>query len=73
MEALVNLACQNAKNTFRIPGLGKLVMLKRKARIGYNPRTGGHIQIRARRVVKFRLARRARMITVPVHPISGGD
>jgi DNA-binding protein HU-beta len=73
MDALVNLACDNAKNTFRIPGLGKLVIVKRKARLGYNPKTGERIQIRARRVVKFRLARRARMITAPVHPIYGGD
>ena len=65
LAALVNLACDNARNTFRIPGLGTLVIVKRKARIGYNPRTGEHIRIPARRVVKFRLARRAKMIIAP--------
>jgi DNA-binding protein HU-beta len=73
MDALVNLAYDNAKNTFRIPGLGKLVIVKRKARLGRSPWTGECIQIPAKRVVKFRLARRAKMITAPVHPIHGGD
>ena len=66
MEALVNLAYDNAKNTFRIPGLGKLVIVKRKARLCRSPWNGECIRIPAKRVVKFRLARGAKMITAPL-------
>ena len=57
IEALVSLAYKNAKNTFTIPGLGKLVLVNRKARMGRNPATGEAIKIAAKRVVKFRVAK----------------
>jgi Bacterial nucleoid DNA-binding protein len=60
IEALVNLAYKNAKNTFTIPGLGKLVLVNRKARMGRNPATGEQIKIAAKRVVKFRVAKAAK-------------
>ena len=60
IEALVNLAYKNAKNTFTIPGLGKLVLVNRKARMGRNPATGATIKIAAKRVVKFRVAKAAK-------------
>ena len=60
LEALVALAYKNAKNQFTIPGLGKLVLVNRKARIGRNPATGEQIQIPAKRVVKFRIAKAAK-------------
>ncbi len=60
IEALVNLAYKNAKNTFTIPGLGKLVLVNRKARMGRNPATGEAIKIAAKRVVKFRVAKAAK-------------
>jgi DNA-binding protein HU-beta len=60
LEALVNLAYKNAKNSFTIPGLGKLVLVNRKARIGRNPATGEQIKIAAKRVVKFRVAKAAK-------------
>lgn len=60
IEALVNLAYKNAKNSFTIPGLGKLVLVNRKARIGRNPATGEQIKIAAKRVVKFRVAKAAK-------------
>ena len=60
MEALVELAYKNAKNTFTLPGLGKLVLVNRKARVGRNPATGETIQIKAKRVVKFRVAKAAK-------------
>jgi DNA-binding protein HU-beta len=60
IEALVALACKNAKNTFTIPGLGKLVLVNRKARMGRNPATGETIKIAAKRVVKFRVAKAAK-------------
>jgi DNA-binding protein HU-beta len=60
IEALVNLAYKNAKNSFTIPGLGKLVLVNRKARMGRNPATGAQIKIAAKRVVKFRVAKAAK-------------
>jgi DNA-binding protein HU-beta len=60
LEALVALAYKNAKNSFTIPGLGKIVLVNRKARMGRNPATGETIQIKAKRVVKFRVAKAAK-------------
>jgi DNA-binding protein HU-beta len=40
-----------------IPGFGKLVKVRRKAREGRNPATGEAIKIPAKTVVKFRLAK----------------
>jgi len=60
IEALVSLAYKNAKNTFTIPGLGKLVLVNRKARMGRNPATGETIKIPAKTVVKFRVAKAAK-------------
>jgi DNA-binding protein HU-beta len=57
IEALVALAYKNAKNSFTLPGLGKLVLVNRKARMGRNPATGETIKIKAKRVVKFRVAK----------------
>jgi DNA-binding protein HU-beta len=60
LEGLVGLAYKNAKNSFTIPGLGKLVLVNRKARMGRNPATGEAIKIPAKRVVKFRVAKAAK-------------
>jgi len=60
IEALVDLAYKNAKNSFTIPGLGKIVLVNRKARMGRNPATGETIKIAAKRVVKFRVAKAAK-------------
>ena len=57
IEALVNLAYKGAKNGFTVPGLGKLVLKNRKARMGRNPATGEAIKIPAKRVLKFRVAK----------------
>jgi DNA-binding protein HU-beta len=57
VEALASLAYKNAKNGFTVPGLGKLVLVNRKARMGRNPATGETIKIKAKRVVKFRVAK----------------
>ncbi|MFA6514240.1 MAG: HU family DNA-binding protein [Patescibacteria group bacterium] len=40
-----------------VPGFGKLVKVKRKAREGRNPATGATIKIPAKTVVKFRLSK----------------
>ena len=60
LDELAQLAYKNAKNTFTLPGVGKLVLVNRKARIGRNPMTGEQIQIPAKRVVKFRVAKAAK-------------
>ena len=60
LEHIAELAYKNAKNTFTIPGLGKLVLVNRKARLGRNPATGETIKIAAKRVVKFRVAKAAK-------------
>ncbi len=60
LESLANLAYKEAKNTFTLPGLGKLVLVNRKARMGRNPQTGAAIKIPAKRVVKFRVAKAAK-------------
>jgi len=60
LEFIAELAYKNAKNTFTLPGLGKLVLVNRAARIGRNPATGEQIQIPAKRVVKFRVAKAAK-------------
>jgi len=59
LEELVALATKEAKKSgqFVVPGLGKAVKANRKARTGRNPQTGEPIQIPAKTVVKFRLAK----------------
>lgn len=60
LESLAELAYKNAKNTFTFPGVGKLVLVNRKARMGRNPATGEEIKIPAKKVVKFRVAKAAK-------------
>ena len=60
IEALTNLAYREAKNGFTLPGIGKLVVVNRKARTGRNPKTGETIQIPAKRALKFRVAKAAK-------------
>ncbi len=60
LDTIAELAYKQAKNTFTLPGLGKLVLVNRAARIGRNPATGEQIQIPAKRVVKFRVAKAAK-------------
>ena len=57
MDTFVGTAYKEAKNSFTIPGLGKLVLVNRKARMGRNPATGEAIKIPAKKVVKFRVAK----------------
>lgn len=59
-EELAKLAYAEAKNQFVIPGIGKLVLVDRKARQGRNPATGEIIQIPAKKVVKFKVAKAAK-------------
>jgi len=59
-ETQADLAYKQAKNQFVVPGIGKLVLVNRKARMGRNPATGETIQIPAKKVVKFRVAKAAK-------------
>ena len=60
LEELASLAYKEAKNVFTLPGIGKLKLANRKARMGRNPQTGAPIQIKAKTVVKFRVAKAAK-------------
>ena len=62
MEMFAELAYSEVKSNgeFVIPGIGKLVKKHRKARMGRNPATGEQIQIAAKTVVKFRVAKAAK-------------
>lgn len=57
LNLLAQLSYKEAKNSFTIPGIGKLVLVKRKARMGRNPQTGAAIKIPAKKVVKFRVGK----------------
>ena len=57
LEELAALAAKQARNGFVFPGVGKLVVVKRKARMGRNPQTGEPLKIPAKTVLKFRIAK----------------
>jgi DNA-binding protein HU-beta len=67
LDEVVNLAIAETKKSgsFTLPGLGKLVLVKRNARIGRNPATGATINIPAKTVVKMRIAKTAKDAIVP--------
>ena len=60
LDCLAQLAYENAKDEFTVPGIGKLVVVDRKARVARNPQTGAEIQIPAKKARKFRLAKAAK-------------
>jgi len=62
IEAMADLALKEVKKNgqFVIKGIGKLVKVNRKARMGRNPATGATIKIPAKTVVKFRVAKAAK-------------
>jgi DNA-binding protein HU-beta len=60
LDTLVDLAYKGAEEGFTVPGLGKLVKVDRAARTGRNPSTGETIQIAAKKVLKFRIAKAAK-------------
>jgi DNA-binding protein HU-beta len=67
MEEFAALAVKETKKAgqFVIPGIGKLVKSHRKARKGRNPQTGETINIPAKTVVKFRVAKACKDSIVP--------
>jgi len=60
LDSLAQMAYENAKDNFNIPGIGKLVLVDRKARTARNPKTGEPIQIPAKKALKFRIAKAAK-------------
>ena len=67
LELLAEMAIKETKKNgeFTIPGIGKLVKADRKARMGRNPQTGEPIKIKAKTVVKFRVAKAAKDSIAP--------
>ena len=68
LQHLADTAVKETKKNgvFVIPGLGRLVKAERKARTGRNPQTGEPIKIKAKTVVKFRVAKAAKDAIAPV-------
>ncbi len=65
LDELVGLAYKEAKKSFTLPGLGKLVVVSRKKRKGRNPSTGESMIIPAKKVLKFRIAKAAKDAVMP--------
>src|SRR5450432_1076017 len=67
LDTLAQTAISEVKKNglFVIPGIGRLVRVDRKARMGRNPATGAAIKIAAKKVVKFRVAKAAKDTIVP--------
>ena len=65
LETLVAMAVRDASEGFTIPGLGKLVKVERAARTGRNPATGETLQIPAKTVLKFKIAKAAKDAILP--------
>ncbi len=67
VTAFSDMAVRETKKSgmFVIPGIGRLVRVERKARMGRNPATGAAIKIPAKKVVKFRVAKAVTDAIVP--------
>jgi DNA-binding protein HU-beta len=67
VTSFADLAVRETKKSgvFVIPGIGRLVRVDRKARLGRNPATGEAIKIPAKKVVKFRVAKAVKDSIVP--------
>jgi DNA-binding protein HU-beta len=62
LDTLSDIAYKEIKKNveFVLPGFGKLVKQKRKAHMGFNPKTQQKIKIPAKTVVNFRIAKAAK-------------
>ncbi len=67
LESLVSQVYKGAKSKdgVTIPGIGKLIKHRRKARKGHNPATGEQIKIPAKTILKFRVAKAATDAVIP--------
>ena len=70
LDSLAQLAYQNAKDEFTVPGIGKLLVVDRKARTARNPKTGAEVQVPARKALKFRVSKAAKdaILSSPTPP-----
>ncbi len=62
-DAQAKLAYKEAKNSFVIPGLGKLVLSTSSARemvMRFGPKAGQTVKVPARKKIKFRVAKAAK-------------
>jgi len=62
-EAQADLAYKQAKNTFVLPGIGKLVLSERAARemvMRFGENAGKTIKVPKKKVLKFRVAKAAK-------------
>ena len=62
-QAQADLAYKQAKNTFVIPGIGKLVLVERAARdmvMRFGPKAGQTVKVPKKKVLKFRIAKAAK-------------
>ena len=62
-ETLADLAYKQAKNTFVLPGIGKLVLVERAARkmiMRFGEKAGQEITVPKKKVLKFRVAKAAK-------------
>jgi DNA-binding protein HU-beta len=62
LDTLSDIAYKEIKKNveFVLPGFGKLLKQKRKARTGINPKTQQKIKIPAKTVLKYRVAKAAK-------------
>src|SRR6267143_1085393 len=60
LDCLAHLAYEHAKDEFTLPGIGKLIVVDKKARTARNPKTGATIQVPAKKALKFRVAKAAK-------------
>jgi len=63
LASQAELAYKQAKNTFVLPGIGKLVLVDRPARemvMRFGPKAGQTVKIAKKKVLKFRVAKAAK-------------
>lgn len=67
IESLASVAIRETKKNgvFVVPGIGRLKLVARKARMGRNPATGEPIKIPAKKVVRFSVAKAAKEAIAP--------
>ncbi len=67
LESLASIAIRETKKAgvFKVPGLGRLRLVNRKARMGRNPMTGEAIKIPARKAVRFSVAKAVKEAIAP--------
>ena len=73
LDCLAQLAYENAKDEFTVPGIGKLVVVDRDARTARNPQTGATIQVPAKKALKFRVAKAAKDAILGAAKPTGGS